>query len=138
MKKSYLHKVLLLILLGFLLIGATIRLVFPPYYNIGKIVPEGSFTESNLFSTFVKDPIGSQSRYAQKAILVEGRISGLDGKMILMGSGMEIVRIKLIKNWRYDVLEHGYGDRIMVKGICRGIDLTEVLVTNAFIVNVRE
>ncbi len=101
------------------------------------MTPEVSLTDSELFNVFITDPIDAQSRYAQKAILLEGRITGVNDGMILMGKGMELVRIKLIKNWRYPIPEYKHGDQILVKGICRGIDLTEVLVTHAFIVNVR-
>ena len=138
MNISFLHKQLTILLLGIIIIGVGIRLIFPPYFNIGKIIPEVSFTETELFNSFIIDPIDAQSRYAQKAILLEGRITGMDDGMILMGKGMEMVRIKLIKNWRYPIPDHGYDDKIQVKGICRGIDLTEVLVTHAFIVTVRE
>lgn len=137
MTKSFLHIILIIILIGIILVGAVTRLIFPPYYNIGKISPEVTLSEFELFRTFVADPIDAQNNYAQKAILIEGRVTAIDDKMILMGQGMEVVRIKLIKNWRYPVPEFKQGDRILVKGICRGIDLTEVLVTHAFIVNVR-
>lgn len=117
--------------------GLATRLVFPPYYNIGVIEPEVTFTERDLFLTFVTDPIDAQSKYAQKAILVEGKITAKNGDIIIMGTGMEVVRIKLIKNWRYPIPEYNKGDQILVKGICRGIDLTEVLITHAFIVEVK-
>jgi len=137
-KKSYLHKQLSILLLLLIVIGLAIRLIFPPYFNIGKLIPEASFTDSELFNSFISDPIDAQSRFAQKAILLEGRITGLDGNMIIMGKGMEMVRIKLIKNWRYPIPDYNYDDKIQVKGICRGLDLTEILVTHAFIVTVRE
>lgn len=113
------------------------RIVFPPFYNIGKLQPVQQLKDKELFDQFVLNPIDTQSRYALKAILVEGVITGIDNDMILMGSGMEIVRIKLFKNWRYDIPEYKYGDYLLIKGICRGIDLTEVLVTNAIIITVR-
>lgn len=138
MKKSYLHKQLSIILILLIAIGIVIRLIFPPYFNIGKLIPEASFTDAELFNSFIIDPIDAQSRFARKAILLEGRITGLDDGMILMGKGMEMVRVKLIKNWRYPVPEYHYDDKIQVKGICQGLDLTEVLVTHAFIVTVRE
>ncbi|MCK5820269.1 MAG: hypothetical protein KAH17_00215 [Bacteroidales bacterium] len=138
MKKSYLHKLLSILLILLIVIGLGIRLIFPPYFNIGKLIPEASITESALFDSFITNPIDAQSRFAQQVILLEGRITGLDDDMILLGRGMEVVRIKLIKNWRYPVPEHNYDDKIQVKGICRGLDMTEVLVTHAFIVTVRE
>lgn len=129
---------LIIILIGIILIGVVTRLVFPPYYNIGSIKPKVTFSEVELFRTFVTYPIDAQNRYAQRAILIQGRITGIDDDMILMGQGMEIVRIKLIKNWRYPIPDYKTGDRVLVKGICRGMDLTEVLVTHAIIVNVRK
>lgn len=138
MKPSYLHKQLIFIILGLLLVGATIRFVFPPYFNIGKVPAEGSFSDTEIFNAFIKDPIDAQSRYAGKAIMVEGRITGIDGNMILMGKGMEVVRIKLMRSWRYQVPKFEHGNKILIKGICRGIDLTEVLVTHSLIISVRE
>lgn len=100
--------------------------------------PVRQFTYQELFSTFVEDPIDAQSRYALQAILVEGQVTGVDGDVILMGSGMEMVRIRLMRNWRYAVPDYGYGDYILVKGVCRGLDLTEVVVTEALIITVRK
>ncbi len=136
--KSFLHKQLLLIILTIVLLIVAARLIFPPYHNIGKLAAVNQFTDEQLFQAFVADPIDAQSRYALQAIMVEGTITGIDRGMILMGEGMEIVRIKLMKDWRYQIPTYQYGDKILVKGICRGVDLTEVLVSNAIILTVRK
>ena len=136
--KSYLHKQLLIILLVIIGLAVSVRLVFPPFYNIGKLQSVKQFTDEKLFDEFVSDQIDAQSRYGMKPILVEGKITGVDRGMIIMGEGMELVRIKLMKNWRYQIPKYKYGDQIVIKGICRGIDLTEVLVSNAIIITVRQ
>lgn len=128
----------MVILLSVLLLIAGLRFVFPPYYNIGKMKPVEEFNGTELFQEFVSDPIDAQSRYSLQPILVEGRVTGLDNHMIIMGSGMEIVRIKLLENWRYEIPVFEPGNTVIVKGICRGIDLNEVLVSNAIIISVRK
>ena len=135
-EKSYLHKQLLIILLVTALVGVGIRLTFPPYFNIGKIQPVASYSSTKLFNSFVDNPIDAQGRLGGKAILLEGEITGLDENMILMGVGMEIIRVKLIHDWRYKIPEYKYGDHILIKGICQGIDLSEVLVSHSLIVTV--
>ena len=136
--KSFLHKQLLIILLVLIGLAVSVRLVFPPFYNIGKLSPVKQFSDEQLFNEFVNDQIDAQSRYGMRPILVEGKISGVDRGMILMGEGMERVRIKLMYNWRYNIPTYNYGDQVLIKGVCRGIDMTEVLVSNAIIITVRQ
>jgi len=137
-EKSFLHRQLLIIILVLLGLAISIRLVFPPFYNIGKLSPVKQFSDEQLFNEFVSDQIDAQSRYGMKPILVEGRITGVDKGMILMGEGMELVRIKLMHNWRYTIPKYKYGDQILIKGVCQGIDMTEVLVSKAIIITVRQ
>ena len=100
--------------------------------------PVKQFRPNELFQEFVKDPIDAQSKYALQPVLIEGRITALDDEMILLGSGMEITRIQLIHDWRYDIPTHQPGDYILVKGICRGMDLTELLISHALILTVKK
>lgn len=127
-----------MIALAIILFSIGLRVLFPPFYTIGKKSPVQQFTYEELFDTFVKHPVEAPGRYAMQPLLVEGRITGIDGHMILMSHGMKIVRIKLMQNWRYDIPDFGYGDYVLVKGICRGMDLTEVVLTHAIIITVRK
>ncbi|MCX6227494.1 MAG: hypothetical protein NTV01_22620 [Bacteroidia bacterium] len=118
-----------------ILIGVSIRLVFPPFGNLLKELPEGNFTAVELFQEFTGDPTGAWLRLANKVIILEGEVSAAGAGYIVMGKDMCVVR-SIFRKSIYDrkpVLKTG--DRVTVKGICRGMNMTEVLVTHCIILN---
>ncbi|MCD6347749.1 MAG: hypothetical protein J7L96_10045 [Bacteroidales bacterium] len=122
---------------GMFIIAIIVSLLFPPYYGMAKRLPIAELTDTELFDTFVENPVDAQSRFGHKVILLEGRISSIDNKMIIMGSGMRVVRIILQKQAFKKPPGFDVGQRLVVKGLCSGIDLNEIIVTHAIIVSVR-
>ncbi len=136
-QKSYLHKSLIRIILGLFLIAVIFRIIFPPYYGMAKRLPIAQMTDTELFDTFINNPVDAQSKYAQKVILLEGRVSSLDNGMVIMGTGMRVVRVVFQKQPLKRTPGFDVGQRLVLKGLCSGIDLNEVIVTHAIIVSVR-
>jgi len=136
-QKSYLHKSFIKLFVGIFVISIIISLLFPPYYGMAKRLPIAELTDTELFDTFVENPVDAQSRLGQKVILLEGRVSSIDNKMIIMGTGMRAVRIILHKRAFKKPPGFDVGQRLVIKGLCNGIDLNEIIVTHAIIVSVR-
>ena len=135
MKKFFHRFRLWLLLLLLILAGTAWWWFFSPYSNITKQIPAGAFTPSGLFREFTADPTGSSLKLANKVIVLTGRVSAEGDGYIMLGRDMAVVRCvfrKAILNRSMQVVT---GDSITLKGICRGLDLTEVLITHCILVD---
>ena len=130
MKKSFLHRTLFFVLFLIVCIAIFQRLFFPPFWDIKELNPVIRISPYELFDQFIKDPPEAHRRYTDQVILLEGRITQVGNGFIIMGSDMRIVRCKL-RTTIYDKKRiYSIGDEIAIKGVCRGITLTEVLLTH--------
>jgi hypothetical protein len=129
--RSYLiWGIALLIILG---LGG--RLIFPPYGNLSKELSAGNFTAGELFQEFSGDPVRAYMLYANKAIVLEGAVAATGQGYIMVGENMSVIRC-IFRKTIYD-RKPGLktGDRVILKGICRGLNMTEVLVTHCILIN---
>jgi hypothetical protein len=134
MNRLFLYTRFLLIIGAFFVLGILIWLLFPAGYNIKRMPVAANMTAYELFDTYVADPPYAHFLYAGKVILIEGTLEDIGEDYVLMGSGMRVVRCEL-RNTIYDrksLLKKG--DKVIMKGICRGITLTEVLLTQCVLV----
>ncbi len=135
MKKFFHRFRLWLFLLLMILAGTACWWFLSPYSNITKQIPAGAFTPSGLFREFTADPTGSSLELANKVIVLTGRVSAEGDGYIMLGQDMAVVRCvfkKAIFNRSEQVVT---GDSITLKGVCRGLNLTEVLVTHCILVD---
>ena len=135
MKKSHHRSRTLGVVLFLIVIGVLGRLIFPPFANLSKELPEGNFTSGDLFQEFTGDPTGAYIRLVNKVIILEGEIAATGDDYIMVGKDMCMVRCMFRKSIydRKPCLKSG--DRVTLKGVCRGLNLTEVLVTHCIILN---
>ncbi len=134
--KKFIHRSRILgFALFLILIGVAGRLIFPPFGNLSKELPEGNFTASELFQDFTGDPTFAYIRLANKVIILEGVVAATGDGYIMAGKDMYLVRC-LFRKSIYD-RKPGLktGDRVTLKGVCRGLNMTEVLVTHCIILN---
>jgi len=100
-----------------------------------KELPEGNFTASELFQEFTGDPTDAYIRLANKVIILEGEVAATGDGYIMVGKDMCVVRC-IFRNSIYDRKpDLKTGDRVNLKGVCRGLNMTEVLVTHCIILN---
>jgi len=118
------------------ILAILIRVIFPPYFNIGKKPPIAKVTDNELFTIFVRNPVDAHSRFDQQIILVNGTVNRLEKNTVILGSGMNITKCVLIRNWRYSIPDLKEGQHVLLKGVCRGLDLTEVLVSHCVVITV--
>ncbi|MFA5814717.1 MAG: hypothetical protein WC865_03750 [Bacteroidales bacterium] len=135
MKKSYHQSRILGVALFLILIGVAGRLIFPPFGNLSKELPEGNFTASDLFQEFTSDPTGAYIRLANKVIILEGDVAATGDGYIMVGKDMCLVRCMFRKSIYDRKPGLKTGDRVTLKGVCRGLNMTEVLVTHCIILN---
>ena len=130
MKKSYLHSRLIVMVFGLVLLIVLLRLVFPPWFSIESEIPVANFSAHELFATFVEDPSEAHYQYGNKVIVIEGEVTAAGPGFVLMGKDMEIVRCTLRKTIYDRKKNYKPGDQVMFKGICGGLNLTELLITH--------
>jgi hypothetical protein len=104
---------------------------------MAKRLPTKELSDIELFDLFIANPVDAQSKLGHKIILLEGRVTEIDGNMIVMGSGLRSVRIVLQKRPFRKIPGFSLGQRLVIKGLCNGINLNEVVVSEAIIVSVR-
>lgn len=118
-----------------LLAGAAIWLVFAPFDDLSKTIPEGSFTSEELFREFAGDPSGTSMRLSGKVITLEGRVAATGDGYVMLGQEMAIIKCVFGKSiYRRNPLP-SIGDSVKLKCVCRGLNLAEVLVTNCILTN---
>ena len=134
MRKSFLHTRLILILAGVVSLGILVRILLPPFYNLGKLPSMAEANSYELFKYYADDPPEAFSYYSDRVIQVEGVVSGVGDGYVTMGSDMRIVRCMLRRSV-YD-RDPGLkkGERVILKGVCRGLVLTEVLLTHCIVI----
>ena len=135
MKKTNIRFLIPGIALFLVFCGIGVRLVFPPFGNLPKELPEGNFTASELFQEFTHDPTDAFIRLANKVIILEGEVAASGDDFIIVGKDMYLVRCVLRKSIYDRKPGLRTGDRVTLKGVCRGLNLTEVVVTNCIILN---
>jgi hypothetical protein len=126
------------IALFLILTGATGRLIFPPFGNLLQELPAGNFTAGELFQEFTGDPSGASLRFANEVIILEGEVFEAGDGYIMVGKDMSPVRC-IFRRSVYDrkpALKTG--EKITLKGVCRGLNMTEVLVTHCIVLNKRD
>jgi len=134
MRKSFLHARLLLILLTIVTAGLLVRVLLPPYYNMGKLPSMAEANSYELFKYFADDPPEAFSYFTDRVIQVEGVISGVGDGYVTMGSDMRIVRCLLRRSVYDRDPDLKNGERVILKGVCRGLVLTEVLLTHCIVI----
>lgn len=135
MKKTYHWSRILGITLFLAVIGVAGRLIFPPFGNLSKELPMGNFTAGDLFQEFTGDPTGAYIRLANKVIILEGEVAATGDGYIMVGKDMCLVRCMFRKSIYDRKPELKSGDRVTLKGICRGLNMTEILITHCIIIN---
>lgn len=128
MSKPLYKRRLLGVLLFLALTLVFFGIFYPPYINLSKKLPEGNFSAGELVHEFTVDPSGAFLRLGDKVIILEGVVTAKSEGYLVMGSNLLKVRCVLRKTI-YDkkpVVEAG--EQITVKGICRGRNMTEILV----------
>jgi hypothetical protein len=123
------------VILLLVLTGAAVRLIFPPHVNLARELPEGNFTANELFYEFTSDPAGGYERLAGKVIILEGVVAATGEGYVLFGQEMSIVKCSFRKTIYDKKPQLIAGDRATLKGVCRGLNLTEVLVTHCILLN---
>jgi len=135
MKKSNNRSLILGIALFLVLFGVAARLIFPPFGNLSKELPEGNFTASDLFQEFTGNPTDAYIRLANKVIILEGEVAATGDDYVMVGKDMCLVKCMFRKSIYDRKPGLKTGDRVTLKGVCRGLNMTEVLVTHCIILN---
>lgn len=130
LKKSYLHSRLIVIFITVVLLSVVYFVVFPPWFSIETEIPAADISSEDLFSAFVDDPFGSHYQYGEKVIVIEGVVTLSGQGFVLLGKDMEIVRCVMRKTIYDRKKTYRKGDAVIFKGVCRGLNLTELLVTH--------
>lgn len=137
-KKSFHWTLTWGIAIFFILAGITGRLLFPPFGNLLQELPAGNFTAGELFQEFTADPSGACLRLANQVIILEGEVYKTGDRYIMVGKDMSPVRC-IFRRSIYDRKpDLKTGERITLKGVCRGLNMTEVLVTHCIVLNKRD
>jgi len=134
MKKSFLHSRLLLMGIVVVLTGALLTVVFPSNYGIETALPKGNFSSEELFRTFTNDPSGSFYQYGNSVIVIEGKVAAAGSGYILLGKDMQVVRCEMRKTIYDRKKKFSPGQSVVLKGVCRGLNLTEILITHCVVV----
>ena len=114
---------------------AAFRIIFPPWHHLEKELPEGSYTAVELFREFTSGPVAAGMHLTGKAVLLEDTISATGKGYICLGTDMTRIRC-VFRNTIYDRKpDPKPGERVTVKGICRGQYLTEILISPCIVVN---
>lgn len=135
MRKFYHRFRVWLFLLLLILAGTACWWFFTPFSNINKQIPAGAFTPAGLFREFTDDPTGSSLKLANQVIVLTGRVSAEGDGYIMLGQDMAVVRCVFRKAVFSSNVRVLAGDSITLKGVCRGLNLTEVLVTHCILVD---
>jgi hypothetical protein len=134
MKKSFLHTTLLYMLAGLLIVSVLIRVFLPPYYFVKRAVAEESYTAHELYRTVTAVPTGSPEYLAGKVIMLKGTVTSATDDYITMGTENEVIRCTFRKTIYDRKPEVKKGDEVVLKGICLGPGLPEVLVSQCLLV----
>jgi hypothetical protein len=124
-----------LVVIGLLVAGAALRVIFPLHGGLEKELPEGSYTASELFREFTSDPVGAYQLLASRVIILEDTVATFGDGFAVMGKDLCRVRCQFRRSVYDRKPEVETGDRITIKGICRGQYMTEILVTHCIIIN---
>ena len=116
-------------IVGGLILAILIRLFFPPGMDLMWKDEVGTFTAESLFRTFTDDPPGAHFVYGDKIIRVEGRVAASGQDYILLGKDMEIVRCMMRQSIYDRQRDLQVGQEVAIKGVCRGLNMTEILLT---------
>ncbi len=135
MKKFFRRLRIWLVVLLILLIAAAAWFVFPPYKNLQTALPEGNFTAIELFREFTSDPTGAPMKLSGKVIILEGRVAASDKDYVMLGQDMCVIKCELRKSIYDKPMQITAGDSVTLKGICRGMNRTELLVTHCILIN---
>jgi hypothetical protein len=118
-----------------LFMGLAVRLIFPPFANLLRVLPMGNFTSAGLFREFAEDQAGASMLLAGQVIIVEGIVSESGKRFIRMDKGLYQVKC-VLRNTLYDrPNKMKPGDRITIKGVCEGLNMTEVVMDHCIILN---
>lgn len=135
MKCSFLRSRFYVVAIFLVLTGVAVRLVFPPFVNLSVELAAGNFTATELFHEFTDDPTKAYMELAKKVIILEGVIASTGDGFVIIGKDMCMVRCifrKSIYDRKHDLKT---GESITLKGVCRGLNMTEVLVTHCIVLN---
>jgi hypothetical protein len=123
------------ILLFLILIGVSVRLFYPPYGNIPEDLPEGNFTAPELFQEFINDPTTAYMKLYGKVVILEGEVAATGNGYVVIGKEMRVVKCVFRKSIYDRKLTVTPGTRVTLKGVCKGMNMTEILVTHCIILN---
>ena len=74
-------------------------------------------------------------RFSGKVITLKGKVAATDDGYIMLGEDMVVVKCVFRKSIYDRNPLPMVGDSIMLKCVCRGLNLTEILVTHCIIIN---
>ena len=110
-------------------------LVFPLYRNLEKEAPVGNFTADELFQGLAKDPAGGYIRLSGKVIIIEGVVAASGDGYVMLGKDMCVIRCTLRKTLFDKTPKLEPGRAVILKGVCRGMNMTEVVVSHCIVIN---
>ncbi len=110
-------------------------LAFPPYRNLEKEAPVGNFTADELFQGLAKDPAGGYIRLSGKVIIIEGVVAASGDGYVMLGKDMCVIRCTLRKTIYDKKRQFEPGKIVILKGVCRGMNMTEVVVSHCIVIN---
>ncbi len=117
-----------------ILAGITVRVFLPPYLNMLKQLPVGNYSATEIFEDFTNDPTGAWLRLAGKPVVMEGEVSASGKGFAMLGKDMFAVKCTLRNSIYDDNCIPSVGDKVVLKGICQGLNMTEVLVTHCVLI----
>jgi len=126
---------LVLLAICLLVIGIAIRVIFPPFGNLLRDLPAGSFTSEDLTAEFVGDPVEAYLDWGNKIIILEGKVAASGKGYAMIGKDMSMVRCQFRRTIYDRRLNLNAGDSVTVKGVCRGLNSGGVLLTQCIILN---
>lgn len=129
-KVSYLHSRLILMIVVGMILAVLIRLFFPPGMDVKWKDEVGDFSAETLFKAFTDDPPEAHFVYGDKVVRVHGRIAAIGDGYVLLGKDMQIVRCMLRQSIYDRKFDYQVGQEAVFKGICRGLNMTEILLTH--------
>jgi len=96
--------------------------------SVENNIPVSNMKAAELFDHFTKDPASAYNNLLNEIIVVEGKVHSISGKTICLGFGMRIVRLEFQKRTFQNLPPVKIGETLVVKGICHGLDYTEVVI----------
>ena len=135
MKNSFKRFRIAGIVVFLILTGIVVRILFPPHYNLSDDLAAGNFSAGELFHEFTGDPAGAYIRYANQVVILEGSVTATGDGYIMLGRDMSLVKCVFRKSIYDRKPDLKPGDPVTLKGVCRGVNMTELVVTHCIVIN---